>query len=104
MTNGILSTGNDNYGRQAMGGTTAVGGGSLILRCTAQIVDLYQEYKEIELGSPQHRDPVPARGKYITTHTLCKCIPSLKIGTSINNVSAKKAEGNSAKSHQKRSQ
>ncbi|XP_053945403.1 uncharacterized protein LOC128854931 [Anastrepha ludens] len=34
--------------------------GSLILRCTAQIGDLYQEYKEIELGTPQ-KDPVPAR-------------------------------------------
>ncbi|XP_055903550.1 uncharacterized protein LOC129939533 [Eupeodes corollae] len=35
-------------------------GGSLVLRCTAQIGDLYQEYKEIELGTPQ-RDPIPAR-------------------------------------------
>ncbi|CAD6993751.1 unnamed protein product [Ceratitis capitata] len=34
--------------------------GSLVLRCTAQIGDLYQEYKEIELGTPQ-KDPVPAR-------------------------------------------
>ncbi|XP_034115093.1 uncharacterized protein LOC117575101 [Drosophila albomicans] len=34
--------------------------GGLILRCTAQIADLYQEYKDIELGTPQ-RDPVPAR-------------------------------------------
>ncbi|KAH8310893.1 hypothetical protein KR044_003384 [Drosophila immigrans] len=38
------------------------GKGGLMLRCTAQIGDLYQEYKEIELGSPQ-KDPVPARGK-----------------------------------------
>lgn len=38
------------------------GAGGLMLRCTAQIGDLYQEYKEIELGSPQ-KDPVPARGK-----------------------------------------
>lgn len=36
--------------------------GGLMLRCTAQIGDLYQEYKEIELGTPQ-KDPVPARGK-----------------------------------------
>lgn len=36
--------------------------GGLLLRCTAQIGDLYQEYKEIELGTPQ-KDPVPARGK-----------------------------------------
>ncbi|XP_023173894.2 uncharacterized protein LOC111601520 [Drosophila hydei] len=34
--------------------------GGLMLRCTAQIGDLYQEYKEIELGTPQ-KDPVPAR-------------------------------------------
>lgn len=40
------------------GGNSA--GGSLVLRCTAQIGDLYQEYKEIELGTPQ-RDPIPAR-------------------------------------------
>lgn len=38
---------------------TAVGG--LLLRCTATIGTLYQEYKEVELGTPQ-RDPVPARG------------------------------------------
>lgn len=36
--------------------------GGLLLRCSAQIGDLYQEYKEIELGTPQ-KDPVPARGK-----------------------------------------
>ncbi|EDV91545.1 GH17500 [Drosophila grimshawi] len=34
--------------------------GGLVLRCTAQIGDLYQEYKEVELGTPQ-KDPVPAR-------------------------------------------
>lgn len=38
--------------------------GGLVLRCTAQIGDLYQEYKEIELGTPQ-KDPVPARGKFV---------------------------------------
>lgn len=37
--------------------------GALVLRCTAQIGNLYQEYREIELGVPQ-RDPVPARGEY----------------------------------------
>lgn len=44
--------------------TNALGNarGGLMLRCTAQIGDLYQEYKEIELGTPQ-KDPVPARGK-----------------------------------------
>ncbi|EDW80640.1 uncharacterized protein Dwil_GK11458 [Drosophila willistoni] len=41
-------------------GTAVSGGGALLLRCTAQIGDLYQEYKEIELGTPQ-KDPVPAR-------------------------------------------
>ncbi|XP_034488688.1 uncharacterized protein LOC117792595 [Drosophila innubila] len=42
--------------------TNALGNvrGGLMLRCTAQIGDLYQEYKEIELGTPQ-KDPVPAR-------------------------------------------
>jgi len=40
--------------------------GGLVLRCTAQIGDLYQEYKEIELGTPQ-KDPVPARGKFVLT-------------------------------------
>lgn len=34
----------------------------LILRCTAQIGNLYQQIAEIELGVPQ-RDPIPARGK-----------------------------------------
>nr|XP_013097814.1 unnamed protein product [Stomoxys calcitrans]XP_013097822.1 unnamed protein product [Stomoxys calcitrans]XP_013097829.1 unnamed protein product [Stomoxys calcitrans] len=44
----------------AGGSGTSAAGGALLLRCTAQIADLYQEYKEIELGTPQ-RDPVPAR-------------------------------------------
>ncbi|KAH8382161.1 hypothetical protein KR009_002080, partial [Drosophila setifemur] len=34
--------------------------GGLQLRCSAQIGDLYQEYKETELGTPQ-KDPIPAR-------------------------------------------
>ncbi|EDW97721.1 uncharacterized protein LOC6537453 [Drosophila yakuba] len=34
--------------------------GGLLLRCSAQIGELYQEFKEIELGTPQ-KDPVPAR-------------------------------------------
>uniref|UniRef100_A0A0K8V0A9 Ig-like domain-containing protein n=1 Tax=Bactrocera latifrons TaxID=174628 RepID=A0A0K8V0A9_BACLA len=42
-----------------VGGGVA-GNGGLVLRCTAQIGNLYQEYKEIELGTPQ-KDPVPAR-------------------------------------------
>ncbi|KAM7364723.1 beaten path IIb isoform 1-T3 [Cochliomyia hominivorax] len=41
-------------------GGSSASGGALLLRCTAQIGDLYQEYKEIELGTPQ-KDPVPAR-------------------------------------------
>lgn len=44
------------------GGPVMNGGGQLILRCTAQIGNLYQEYTEKELGVPQ-KDPVPARGK-----------------------------------------
>ena len=42
------------------------GGGQLVLRCTAQIGNLYQEYTEKELGVPQ-KDPVPARGKQTQT-------------------------------------
>lgn len=41
-----------------------VSNGALVLRCTAQIGNLYQEYREIELGAPQ-RDPVPARGECV---------------------------------------
>lgn len=44
------------------GGPVMNGGGQLILRCTAQIGNLYQEYTEKELGVPQ-KDPVPARGE-----------------------------------------
>lgn len=43
------------------GGPVMNGGGQLILRCTAQIGNLYQEYTEKELGVPQ-KDPIPARG------------------------------------------
>lgn len=45
------------------GGPVMNGGGQLILRCTAQIGNLYQEYTEKELGVPQ-KDPIPARGKF----------------------------------------
>ena len=41
----------------------------LLLRCTAQIGNLYQENTEIELGVPQ-RDPIPARGKYFFFYYL----------------------------------
>lgn len=34
----------------------------LLLRCTAQIAELYEENTEMELGVPP-RDPVPARGE-----------------------------------------
>lgn len=44
------------------GGPVMNGGGQLILRCTAQIGNLYQEYAEKELGVPQ-KDPIPARGE-----------------------------------------
>lgn len=47
-----------NYG----GSQVMKDGGQLVLRCTAQIGNLYQEYTEKELGAPQ-KDPVPARGK-----------------------------------------
>ncbi|XP_055382209.1 uncharacterized protein LOC129612562 [Condylostylus longicornis] len=36
------------------------GFGSLLLKCTAQIEEYYQESSEIELGGPQ-KDPIPAR-------------------------------------------
>ncbi|XP_050317609.1 uncharacterized protein LOC126751405 [Bactrocera neohumeralis] len=48
------------YNTGVGGGASGVGNGGLVLRCTAQIGNLYQEYKEIELGTPQ-KDPVPAR-------------------------------------------
>lgn len=48
--------------QQMQANALTVAKGGLMLRCTAQIGDLYQEYKEIELGTPQ-KDPVPARGK-----------------------------------------
>jgi hypothetical protein len=44
------------------GGPVMSGGGQLVLRCTAQIGNLYQEYTEKELGVPQ-KDPIPARGE-----------------------------------------
>ncbi|XP_061402765.1 uncharacterized protein LOC133338615 [Musca vetustissima] len=70
-SNAGSSSGSNSHMINALGpgGTTYVGssgtgatGGALLLRCTAQIGDLYQEYKEIELGTPQ-KDPIPARGK-----------------------------------------
>ncbi|XP_068157158.1 uncharacterized protein beat-IIa [Drosophila tropicalis] len=55
---------NEGYGENSVyghgGPVYAPNTGSLLLRCTAQIGDLYQEYKEIELGTPQ-KDPIPAR-------------------------------------------
>ncbi|XP_073816124.1 uncharacterized protein [Musca autumnalis] len=47
------------YGHSVYG-INSVHGGGLVLRCTATIGEFYQEYKEIELGTPQ-KDPVPAR-------------------------------------------
>lgn len=44
------------------GGSPVInGGGQLILRCTAQIGNIYQESAEKEIGIPQ-KDPIPARG------------------------------------------
>lgn len=43
------------------GNSIMSGNGQLILRCTAQIGNYYQEYTEKELGIPQ-KDPIPARG------------------------------------------
>jgi hypothetical protein len=51
------------------GGPVMNGGGQLILRCTAQIGNLYQEYVEKELGVPQ-KDPIPARGKVEVTNFI----------------------------------
>ncbi|KFB38144.1 AGAP004369-PA-like protein [Anopheles sinensis] len=45
-----------------MGGPSGAGG-ALLLRCTATIGKLYEQYTEMELGVPQ-RDPIPARGEY----------------------------------------
>ncbi|ALC46274.1 beat-IIb, partial [Drosophila busckii] len=59
MTNALIANAaNGHAGNAGGGGGAAVG--SLMLRCTAKIGDLYQDYKEIELGTPQ-KDPVPAR-------------------------------------------
>lgn len=49
--------------------------GGLVLRCTAQIGNLYQEYRELELGVPQ-RDPIPARGKCFRS---CLLIRRMKV-------------------------
>ncbi|CAD7091250.1 unnamed protein product [Hermetia illucens] len=50
---------NHHMGYGQLSNSISVNGG-LVLRCTAQIGNLYQEYSEIELGVPQ-RDPIPAR-------------------------------------------
>jgi hypothetical protein len=46
------------------GGNVMQGGGQLVLRCTAQIGNFYNEHTEKELGVPQ-KDPIPARGKLL---------------------------------------
>jgi hypothetical protein len=48
------------------GNSLMSGNGQLILRCTAQIGNYYQENTEKELGIPQ-KDPIPARGEQIVT-------------------------------------
>lgn len=65
LSGAAIGSGVTSYGSSyGGGGGSSASGGALLLRCTAQIGDLYQEYKEIELGTPQ-RDPVPARGKCV---------------------------------------
>lgn len=60
------------YGHSVYG-MNSVHGGGLVLRCTATIGEFYQEYKEIELGTPQ-KDPVPARGKhFVDFNVVCAC-------------------------------
>lgn len=50
----------------------------LLLRCTAQIAQLYEENTELELGVPP-RDPVPARGEWLDGG--CACCWCLKANT-----------------------
>lgn len=47
--------------------------GQLILRCTAQIGNFYNEYTEKELSVPQ-KDPIPARGEKKKNYPLIMCI------------------------------
>ncbi|XP_043652936.1 uncharacterized protein LOC122619820 [Drosophila teissieri] len=54
--------------------------GGLLLRCSAQIGELYQENKEIELGTPQ-KDPVPARVT-LSSDTSLKTLISSYFSTS----------------------
>ncbi|XP_055618160.1 uncharacterized protein LOC129763284 [Toxorhynchites rutilus septentrionalis] len=66
------------------------GSGTLVLRCTATIGKLYEQYTELELGVPQ-RDPVPARvtltgssssGRSPSTMVLVVCLLLLSLQTS----------------------
>lgn len=43
----------------------------LLLRCTAQVAELYLESSEVELGV-RHRDPVPARGNVLIIYTRAR--------------------------------
>ncbi|XP_016995389.2 uncharacterized protein beat-IIb [Drosophila takahashii] len=56
---GQFANGNDSR-RTLTNAAHLISPGRLVLRCTAQIGDLYMESKEIDLGAPQ-KDPVPAR-------------------------------------------
>uniref|UniRef100_A0AAG5CSI9 Ig-like domain-containing protein n=1 Tax=Anopheles atroparvus TaxID=41427 RepID=A0AAG5CSI9_ANOAO len=58
-----------------MGGPSAAGG-ALLLRCTATIGKLYEQYTELELGVPQ-RDPIPAR---VTSSSATRIFPSAGLG------------------------
>lgn len=65
------------HGMNSVHNHVGSGGGGLLLRCTATIGELYQEYKEIELGTPQ-KDPIPARGIYIYIY-VCVCINAKRL-------------------------
>ncbi|KAI8130206.1 hypothetical protein FF38_05017 [Lucilia cuprina] len=68
------------YGHSVYG-MNSVHGGGLVLRCTATIGELYQEYKEIELGTPQ-KDPVPARVTLSSGSTVRNFLSFLSSGKS----------------------
>ncbi|XP_058118536.1 uncharacterized protein LOC131284041 [Anopheles ziemanni] len=56
-----------------MGGPSGAGG-ALLLRCTATIGKLYEQYTEMELGVPQ-RDPIPAR---VTSSSATRIFPRVQ--------------------------
>lgn len=60
------------------GAPTLTGGGQLVLRCTAQIGNIYQESTEKELGIPQ-KDPIPARGELSNLLIMTSFVAWIKI-------------------------